>query len=95
MTDPGTAPNNDIEYMNHASEAIDAQDMEAYGGNSEQGFDMDQFILHQQYIGWIMGVAMSNNLPLEYKGGNQFTLTLEPLNGHQFVIPYPPKGWKP
>lgn len=95
MADPGTAPNNDLDYASHAGELIDKQDMEALGANSEQGSDMDQFILHQMYIGWIMGVARSKNLPLEHKGGNQFTLTLEPLNGHTFVIPYPPEGWTP
>jgi hypothetical protein len=95
MTNPGTAPDNDAEYMTHAGETINRQDMEALGANSEQGFDMDQFILHQQYIGWIMGVAQSKELPIEYKGGNLFTLTLEPLKDHTFVIPYPPEGWKP
>jgi hypothetical protein len=94
-TDPGTAPNNDIDYENHASEVIDSRDMEALGSNSAQDVDMDQFIRHQVYIGWILGVARSNDYPLNFEGGNQFTLTLEALSGHKFLIPYPPRDWTP
>lgn len=94
-TDPGTAPDNWTDYQEHASEVIDTKDMEALAANAEQGIDMDQVIVHNMYIGWIMGVARSNNLPLEHRGGNQFTLNLEPLSGHTFVIPYPPEGWTP
>lgn len=95
MTDPGTAPNNDIGYVSHASEVIDEQDMEALGANAEQGFDMAEFIRHQMYIGWVMGVAESKEIPIKHEGGNQFSITLEPLDDHVFVIPYPPEDWKP
>lgn len=95
MTDPGAAPNNDFPYEDHAGEVIDQQDMEAHAANVEQEIDADQIIRHNMYIGWVMGVSQSNDFPLEHKGGNLFGLTIDALRGHTFVIPYPPKDWKP
>lgn len=95
MTDPGTAPDNELDYQSHAHEVIDERDMEALAANAEQEIDMGQVIRHNQYIGWVLGVSKTTSVSLVHKGGNQVGIDEEILEDVTLLIPYPPKSWKP
>jgi len=86
-------------YTSYANDPLSKSDMEAVVANTEQeNGDVDQAILHNMYIGWIMGIARTHGVPLLHKGGNQVELELRPTEHDitvTLIIPYPPKDWQP
>jgi len=81
------------EYKDDADTALDQQNLEAVVANTDQEYDVDQAIRHNQYIGWIMGRAGLMSVGIVYKEGN--LVELKDMPGVYLVIPYPPRDWKP
>jgi hypothetical protein len=95
MSDPSTAPDNELDYAVHSSEVINERDMEALAANAEQGADMDQVIRHNLYIGWVMGLLRDKDVTeIRHGGGNRMDISTDRYTV-MVVVPYPPRDWKP
>jgi hypothetical protein len=91
-----TVPIEENDYQEYASQPLDHQDMEALAANAEQGADMDQAIVHNMYIGWVMGVARTHEfVEFEHMGGNLISVKIAEGRTVQLIVPYPPKEWTP
>jgi len=83
-------------YTSYANEPLSKSDMEAVVANTEQANgDVDQAILHNMYIGWVMGIARVNGVPLMHMAGNICRVQLAEDVVVELIIPYPPKDWQP
>jgi hypothetical protein len=84
------------DYVHSTDQPLDLQTMEALAAEAEEGVDMNQVIRHNQYIGWVLGIARTHGL-VEFvpAGGNRFDLRIADELSVTLVIPYPPEEWQP